>query len=254
MIYQITKPCSENWDKMTPVEGGRFCNHCSKKVHDLTNGAILPDTGESFCGRINASSTKQISFKKYLFRQSPVRFFALMFVLLFSNKIKAQLNKIETDSLSFTKESDYEKDNIISISGKLVNEKSKQEVSFGFVTLYDSQKNVLEVTQTGLKGEFSFLVLQRNVADSLFSLKAEYIGLETLELNSIPITRKNITVQVTMDQRESYLGMAGTVMRVIKDDSRVMSSGYVSHAAYRNLPNKDIREIANALFNGSLGR
>jgi hypothetical protein len=255
MQYKITKPCSENWNKMTPIEGGRFCDHCSKKVYDLTSGTILADTGEHFCGRINAPVAKQISFKKYLLRQSPVRFFALMMVLIFSNKIKAQLNKIEADSLSFTKESDYENDNVITISGKLVNEKSKQEISFGFVTLYDSQKNILEVTQTGLNGEFSFLVLQRNVADSLFSIKAEYIGLETLELNNIPVTKRKIAIKVCMEERTVYMGMTGLVItNVTESDSRVMGWSHVSHEAYKSLPNKDIREIANALANGPLGR
>jgi hypothetical protein len=32
----IAEPCHEDWDAMTPRERGRFCDRCSKDVHDLS--------------------------------------------------------------------------------------------------------------------------------------------------------------------------------------------------------------------------
>lgn len=32
----IPRPCAENWEKMQSVEGGRFCDRCSKKVIDFS--------------------------------------------------------------------------------------------------------------------------------------------------------------------------------------------------------------------------
>lgn len=37
-IYlQLTKPCNEQWDKMTPIRQGAYCKSCNKQVIDLTN-------------------------------------------------------------------------------------------------------------------------------------------------------------------------------------------------------------------------
>ena len=36
-IYlQLTKPCTERWDKMTPTQQGAYCSSCNKQVIDLT--------------------------------------------------------------------------------------------------------------------------------------------------------------------------------------------------------------------------
>lgn len=54
----IPQPCSENWNKMTPQEQGRFCDICQKCVVDLTNLSdaelyqyLLKNKGQKACGR-----------------------------------------------------------------------------------------------------------------------------------------------------------------------------------------------------------
>jgi len=57
---QLPKPCHENWNKMNPVEQGRFCNSCQKAVVDFTGMSDTqlvaffkkPSTG-SVCGRFD---------------------------------------------------------------------------------------------------------------------------------------------------------------------------------------------------------
>jgi TonB family protein len=59
LILSVPKPCSENWDKMTPNEKGRHCTSCSKTVIDFSKYTdkelfeFLSKTKESVCGRLS---------------------------------------------------------------------------------------------------------------------------------------------------------------------------------------------------------
>lgn len=52
----IPEPCNENWLKMSPIEKGRFCDSCQKKVYDFTSATdreIIKafNEDEKLCGR-----------------------------------------------------------------------------------------------------------------------------------------------------------------------------------------------------------
>jgi hypothetical protein len=55
--------CNENWDKMHPVEGGRHCDVCNKKVVDFTNKTqndftrAWQEAEGKLCGRFKAKQT-----------------------------------------------------------------------------------------------------------------------------------------------------------------------------------------------------
>lgn len=55
--------CNENWDKMHPVEGGRHCDVCNKKVVDFTNKTqndftkAWEEADGKLCGRFKAKQT-----------------------------------------------------------------------------------------------------------------------------------------------------------------------------------------------------
>ena len=69
---QIPEPCHEDWNKMTPVDKGRFCDSCQKSVIDFTGMSDTqlvaffkkPSTG-SLCGRFNNDQLERnIAFPK----------------------------------------------------------------------------------------------------------------------------------------------------------------------------------------------
>jgi len=102
---QIPEPCHEDWNKMTPVEKGRFCDSCQKSVVDFTGMSDMqliaffkkPST-DSVCGRFFNDQLekdfeiprKRIPLVKYLFQ------FAIP-VFLASLKAQSQGNLVLKD-------------------------------------------------------------------------------------------------------------------------------------------------------------
>src|SRR5215204_2566694 len=107
---QIPTPCHENWDNMSPVEKGRFCDSCQKQVVDFSNMsdrqiAVFfkkPSTG-SVCGRFMQDQLdrdmeipkKRIPWVKYFFQ------FALPAFLL-SIKANSQTVKMGKPAIRIT--------------------------------------------------------------------------------------------------------------------------------------------------------
>jgi hypothetical protein len=72
-IY-LPKPCSEKWDNMTPVERGKLCEICNRKVYDLTkmnNTEIISliNSEERVCGKI---AITQLNKRPYSLHNSEV--------------------------------------------------------------------------------------------------------------------------------------------------------------------------------------
>jgi hypothetical protein len=79
----IPKPCHEDWDQMHPVEKGRFCDSCQKKVVDFSEMSdreiaqfFKKPSNESTCGRFMQDQLdrdivipkKRIPWVKYFFQ------------------------------------------------------------------------------------------------------------------------------------------------------------------------------------------
>ena len=115
--YKLTipEPCTENWDKMTPNESGRFCLSCSKTVIDFTS--MLPDEVQHFfiqnqnqniCGRFKNSQLDTINIQipsrilhnqTYYHKMFLLALFISMGTTLFScqdkNGNKRKIDKVE---------------------------------------------------------------------------------------------------------------------------------------------------------------
>jgi hypothetical protein len=151
----IAEPCHENWDSMTPLEKGRFCNSCQKPVIDFTgmNDAQLaaffkkPSTG-SVCGRFMTAQLdntilmpkKRIPWLKY-FLQLTVPLFltslkstaqGLVIVRsLKSETVHEPVKKVECSSMSGLKK----------VRGTVVNEENKP-VPFASIMIKGTKSGV----------------------------------------------------------------------------------------------------------------
>ena len=103
----IPKPCTENWNQMSPEQKGRFCGSCQKTVYDFTrlsDRAILEkiQSESSLCGRFSdAQLNRELNIPK---NKSAIWTAAITGILSFlsaaNDKIQAQTKLEITQSKS----------------------------------------------------------------------------------------------------------------------------------------------------------
>ena len=84
----IAKPCTQNWQQMTPDDAGRFCTHCSKTVVDFTTLSdaqiveVLKSRRGEMCGRFETGQLNRDLSSKQLTLHRSNRFKELIAALL----------------------------------------------------------------------------------------------------------------------------------------------------------------------------
>lgn len=158
----IPVPCHENWNEMTPVEQGRFCNQCSKKVFDFTNmsdGQIIHvlEKNESICGRLQPEQLNRNLYQVPNYR--PV-FFPLP-QLLFGFLAFASPAFVYSQN---TTQMELIKGNVeVSpanriIEGKLIDSTDMEPVLFSKVILQTADGKFIAGAQTEVDGYFKIIV------------------------------------------------------------------------------------------------
>ncbi len=104
IALSIAEPCHENWEKMSPVEKGRFCGSCQKQVIDFSNMSDRqvaeffkkPSTG-SVCGRFMTDQlNREIEIPK---KRIPwVRYFFQFALPAFLVSLKATAGKTQGET------------------------------------------------------------------------------------------------------------------------------------------------------------
>lgn len=105
----INDPCNEQWENMTPVNGGNYCSSCKKTVVDFTGMSdkevyqFMQQAGTSVCGRFNdgqlnkvfqpAVSQPNVRYRKSIWQ-------LLVAGTLFAAEVKSQ-ERLTTTTVSY---------------------------------------------------------------------------------------------------------------------------------------------------------
>lgn len=169
----IPKPCHENWQKMTPLEKGRFCDSCQKQVFDFTKSSdteILRkfNSEKNICGRFLKTQLERdiVAQKKkssfWIAGASGI----LSFLSLGNQEGFSQEIKIEqTEKNNASQQQTSVPEN--KISGNI----SEKFGTFPGVTITNNRSK--QTTSSDFDGNFSIEAL---VGDTL---KFEFIGMES---------------------------------------------------------------------------
>lgn len=193
----IPTPCHEDWQKMTPLEKGRFCSACQKQVHDFTKSSdsqILAafDKNENLCGRFLISQLNRPIEKP---KNKKKKWLALAtltgFLSLGNQEIFAQGEPIRTEHREHKKllSSETNKDSTQARTITGVISDSQGFLPSASVAIKGTQKNTL----TNFEGKFS---IEGVLNDTLV---INYIGYKTIEKVITNETNYQITLEEDLD-------------------------------------------------------
>lgn len=186
--FDIAKPCTENWNEMTPNEQGRFCSSCQKSVVDLTSKTdrqilqIYEQNEGKLCGRaLPKQLNRSFSLEQPYVRKTKLKAFtALIASILGFGHLNAQevvvtAPKMETKiystkcgaALNSTKET-----TAATIKGKVTDQDTGEGLPFANVIL-ESNGLQLGGTTTDLEGNYS---IEYNGDQETVDLRVLYVG------------------------------------------------------------------------------
>ncbi|RXK58079.1 T9SS type A sorting domain-containing protein [Lacibacter luteus] len=233
---KIDEPCHEEWNHMLPVEQGRFCGSCQKKVIDFTAKsdeeiiAFFNNYNGSSCGRF---ANEQLNRPMQQLELKPasrfIRYAAslLLPAALFAEKGKAQIGKVAVRDtieriapvpeiiMGTFMEAPLAKEN--RVSGKVVDAVTKEPLAGVSVSIKGTSKGVV----TAADGSFSVLVQSRKDV-----LQYSYIGYEAAEIKLSKLADKNAVV-LQMKQAPKLMGEVIVVGYASKTTCTVMGTSSV---------------------------
>jgi len=208
----IDKPCSENWEKMTLSESGKFCSNCCKNVIDFTKMSnediikYISNSKGNICGRLSQS---QSEIKFYPINQSSNRTlfktffssFLLLSTLVGLNAQKDSLNQTGNVHIqnSFD-EKGVEKFSIknaptkITVSGQVRDSSDNEVLTGASVYIIGTEYGVV----TDAYGKFIFETSSESSLNEI-SIKVTYTGYKSQIIKLDPDNLKDVIVYMPQD-------------------------------------------------------
>ena len=225
--YKITTPCTQDWNAMLRVDGGRFCEHCNKTVHDLTDGKdIIPSTtNETFCGRIIDETPvipKKISFSRLIFWQRIVRLSPVLASLLLGKTALGQTKDTilyEKSPIDISSHEQEIKGKII-ISGIIRDKGTLEGLPFAKV-IVSANDSIIGQVETDFDGKFRIMFDTSEIKSKNYDIKMAYNGYEGKLIKDIPKIKNDIVIDLRMalcDSNREYSCMVGGVVAEYYDE------------------------------------
>jgi hypothetical protein len=209
MYLRIENPCHENWDQMTPMEKGRFCDACQKKVHDFTNSSndqlieLYKLNNGQICGRVNSTllteqfvahqqNKQYLQFLKTFCLAAIISFGASLFTV--KSAVATNLTKLKNEYLTF-----QDSTNLIEIKGVVRDKEVKELLPFCSVLIMVGD-SAIATTFTDMDGKFSLKIDSKKFPE--FDLKVQYVGYKNLLIKNIHPEKKELSFELEAEAAE----------------------------------------------------
>ncbi len=175
-------PCKIDWETMPHAEKGRYCKECKKAINDYTSADLENTEAKVFCGRFTSD---QLSYHTSEYEIGNFKTLSLSLLTLlgaaFPEKdLLAQTNEPNKNSVdSIHKEIFKGKFSNLRFPLKLegtIRDKVNKEVIVNADVRMLQKNSVIYSVKTDSSGRFSFVLLEKDVTDSVFDLRVSYTG------------------------------------------------------------------------------
>jgi len=190
--------CQENWDNMTPLNGGRFCHNCEKKVYDFTDmnkDEIIElqwRNNFSLCGRYSEKSfqSKASKIKMPNLKLKPALAAGAIIAGLSQMPLNAQ--KIERQKIeqreahTAANEVKEVKTKEYLLNGKMIDKDTEEVLPFASIHI----KGKKEGTISELDGSFSLSYNVKENSTLTDTLVFSYVGYNTVYVPIVDFIKK----------------------------------------------------------------
>jgi hypothetical protein len=214
----IPDPCTQNWDKMLPDAGGKFCDSCQKSVTDFTklsNSEILRflSSSSNVCGRFDPSQLNSLNSELEPQYKLPawqkVGILASLISLMPFVAAKAQVkHKVEQHRpIKALVGAISAKIVLATITGNVVDSTSRQAIALVAVNVNGSQTHVLTDSLGNFRIEISPDI------DSVLTISTVGYQVHNIKLNKTQ-TNYNVRLaaqEITFPQEEALTTLVGGI-------------------------------------------
>lgn len=244
---KIENPCEEDWNKMTPVEGGKFCLRCSKNVIDFTNSSdteifrIMKNASGQICGRLREDQHDRVliieqpkTSKKFTFSNIAA---SLLLIGMSDHANAHTLKSLPSVNVAeFPRSMDKKVSNtdseLFTLKGKVLVAKTKEVLAFANVVI----ENTAIGTSTNELGDFE-LHIPACYKGSKLNIIVSYTGYVN--------TAFEITAQEALTKREILMEVSNTQLseivvatKSVSHEKRSMGGGMISYVEGDTLDSK----------------
>lgn len=225
LFLSIADPCHEDWSKMTPVEQGRFCSSCQKKVVDFTTQtdeeilAFFNNYNGTACGRFTDDQLdrpiQQIEFKpasSFLKYAAGLLLPAFLFATKAKGQVKEEPSKVTCDlvqpdisqmlsgKVGFV--SIHPKSSSFQMNGRVIDETTNEPLAGVSIIIKGTNQGVV----TDANGLYSIFLPSKKAV-----LQFSSVGYEMKEVKGNELNRNAATV---IKMKTAAMGLIGEVIVV----------------------------------------
>lgn len=217
IILKISQPCSENWEKMTPTDRGRFCLNCQKTVTDFSTMndqellSFLNNAQGNICGRFHTEQlNREISIPHSTRRQPIISVAAMVAVLtLIIPSVQAQSKTAQVQLVPDRSNTPQQSDTLIRITGIVRDSTDNTVLAGAFVGIKDQGI----FTYTDSSGKFEFQIAG-SLTGKTVTVHIQHIGFMTQQI-TVPLTCNMNNAEIQMQRVDMVEVVAGGVQTVV---------------------------------------